>query len=67
MSGALRITAAVVAGIGLFALGFAVNDLEDGIVEVPMHWWSTLPLLFLAAAALLWLVAARHGPEDSAA
>ena len=67
MARVLRVAATIIAAVGLFALGFAVNDLEDGIVEAPMHWWSTLPLLALAGAALLWLSAARHHPDDSAA
>lgn len=52
----LRPLAAVLAGIGLFALGYVVNDLQDGIAELPRHWWSTAPVGLLVVAALLWFV-----------
>lgn len=54
VSSLLRLSAALLAGLGLFALGFAVNDLAHGLREVPRHWWSTVPLVMLAAAAVLW-------------
>jgi hypothetical protein len=35
--------------VAIFLLGFAVNDLEHGLGDLPRHWWS-------AAAALLVIV-----------
>lgn len=44
-------TSAIVLGIvSLFALGYTVNDLADGITELPKHWWSSAPLFGLALA-----------------
>jgi hypothetical protein len=38
----VRVIALVAAGVSLTALGFSLNDLERGVVEVPEHWWSSL-------------------------
>jgi hypothetical protein len=46
----------------LFALGYAVNDLANGFVEAPEHWWSSAPLLGLAAAVTLRDRAAAAAP-----
>jgi hypothetical protein len=32
------LAALVLAAASLFALGYAVNDLANGITEVPRHW-----------------------------
>jgi hypothetical protein len=48
------LVAVVLGAVSLFALGYAVNDLADGITEVPHHWWSSAPLLGLGAALALW-------------
>jgi hypothetical protein len=43
------------AAISLFAFGYAVNDLANGIAEAPQHWWRSAPLLGVAAALGLWV------------
>jgi hypothetical protein len=45
-----------------FALGYAVNDLQDGVTEVPQHWWSSLALVVLVLA--IAARAARYLAED---
>ena len=55
----LRIVATALAFAAVFCLGYAVNDLRHGIVDVPMHWWSTLPLVGLGVAGALWVLAGR--------
>lgn len=63
----LRPVAALLAGVGLFALGYAVNDLQGGLAELPGHWWSTAPVGLLLVAALLWFAPAAHRRRRSAA
>lgn len=53
----LRTLATALGSAAVFCLGYAVNDLRHGIVEVPMHWWSTLPLVGLSVAGALWVLA----------
>jgi len=66
----LRSAAAILAAVSLFALGYAVNGLQDGLTELPRHWWSVAPIGVLLVAGLMWLVpAARRrrpvaGPEQ---
>jgi hypothetical protein len=31
--------------LGAAGLGWAVSELQDGLTEVPQHWWSTLATL----------------------
>ncbi len=58
MTNAARHLADLVLAVALFTLGYAVNDLQDGVVEVHQHWWSSAAvLLVLAAAALRVMVA----------
>lgn len=45
--------AVVLAGLSLFALGYAINGLADGITELPRHWWSAAPVLGVLLAATL--------------
>jgi hypothetical protein len=53
MTNAARHLADAVLAVALFTLGYAVNDLQDGVVEVHQHWWSAAAaLLVLGAAAL---------------
>jgi hypothetical protein len=44
--------------VGTVGLVWSVLQLQHGVLEVPMHWWSTLAALPLAAGVLLlgWLV-----------
>ena len=51
MTNAARHLANLVLAIALFTLGYMINDLQDGIVEVPRHWWSSAVLLLAGAAA----------------
>jgi hypothetical protein len=58
-----RVTDLIAVLIGsapLVAFGYAANDLANGIAEAPQHWWSSAPLLGLAAAAALWAVPRLH-------
>jgi hypothetical protein len=47
------LVALVLAAASLFALGYAVNDLANGITEVPQHWWSSAPVFGLGLALTL--------------
>ena len=35
----------------LVLLGYVVNDLSDGVTEIHRHWWSTLSVVLVVAAA----------------
>jgi len=63
----LRPLAAILAAIGLFALGYTLNDLQDGLAELPMHWWSSAPVALLVLAALLWFAPAARRRRPPAA
>ena len=47
--------AQLLAAMSLFALGYAVAELADGVREIPRHWWSVLPLIGLSVAGALAL------------
>jgi hypothetical protein len=51
MTNAARHLADLVLAFALFTLGYAVNDLQDGVVEVHQHWWSSAAVLLVLAAA----------------
>ena len=53
MTNAARHLADLVLAFALFTLGYAVNDLQHGVVEVHQHWWSTVAVLLVLAAAAL--------------
>jgi hypothetical protein len=53
MTNAARHLADVVLAFALFTLGYAVNDLQHGVVEVHQHWWSSAAVLLVLAAAAL--------------
>ena len=53
MTNAARHLADAVLAVALFTLGYAVNDLQDGVVEVHQHWWSSAAVLLVLAAAAL--------------
>jgi hypothetical protein len=45
-------------GVALLVLGavtttWAVTELSNGLIELPMHWWSTAAALPLALGVLL--------------
>ncbi len=48
-----RCAAAVLTVIGLIGTAWAVPQLQHGLAEVPMHWWSTLAALPAALGASL--------------
>jgi hypothetical protein len=48
-----RTAAVVLSAIGVLIIVSATRELENGIAEVPEHWWSTAALLPLVAAALV--------------
>ncbi len=54
----LRAGALALVALGLVTVGWAVTELQDGITELPRHWWSSLaavPLLGgLIATWLAW-------------
>jgi hypothetical protein len=56
-----RVLALISAGVALVVFGFALNDLERGLVEVPEHWWSTFVTGFsLGAVALVATMEVRR-------
>lgn len=61
----LRRAAVVAAGIGLFGLGYTLNDLQNGLVELPRHWWSVAPVILLVFAASAWFAPAARGPRTT--
>jgi hypothetical protein len=50
-------TAIVTAAVSLLLLGYALVNLSGGLIEVPQHWWSTMPVLGVAASIILAAVA----------
>ena len=47
----------------LVLLGYVVNDLSNGVTEIHRHWWSTLPVaLVVAAAGARAVVTHRRSP-----
>lgn len=57
----LAIVAMMIAAISLFAAGYVVAELADGLAELHRHWWSTLPFLGLLLAAGLAVAARSRG------
>jgi hypothetical protein len=51
MTDVWRVGVLVLSFGSVFALGYAVNGLADGITELPRHWWSAAPVLGLFMAA----------------
>ena len=49
-------SALFVAAVSIFALGYTVNGLADGITELPRHWWSTAPIVGLVLAVAIGFV-----------
>lgn len=47
--------AGLLAAASLFAMGWTTKDLARGIVEIPFHWWSTIPVIGLVSAGALAL------------
>ena len=53
MTNIVRHVANVGVAVALFLLGYAVNDLQDGVAEIGQHWWSTGAVLLVVAAATI--------------
>jgi hypothetical protein len=53
----LRIVAAGLVALGLAGGVWATGQLRDGVLEIPLHWWSTLAVLPLLAGIALGAVA----------
>ena len=50
----MRIVAAGLCAAGIVATALATRGLQDGLGELPRHWWSApAPLPLVAAAVLL--------------
>ncbi|MGH2795698.1 MAG: hypothetical protein ACRDKG_15505 [Actinomycetota bacterium] len=64
MRNAWTTSAVVLAAASIFALGYTINGLADGITELPKHWWSSAPVLGLALAGGLALIG-RNGAGKS--
>jgi hypothetical protein len=58
MTNAARHLADLVLAFALFTLGYAVNDLQDGVVEVHQHWWSSAVVVLVVAAVALRVMVA---------
>jgi hypothetical protein len=49
-----RTAAAILGAIAVLSTLWATGELEDGVAEMPQHWWSTAAVLLpLMAAALV--------------
>jgi hypothetical protein len=46
----LRLLFSVLCGLGVVLLLLAVAQLENGVREIPEHWWSTAPVALALAA-----------------
>ncbi|MGH2739618.1 MAG: hypothetical protein ACRDH6_03925 [Actinomycetota bacterium] len=53
-----RAIALILATMSLVAFGYNLDELANGIVEVPFHWWSAAPVLGVGLAILI-----GAGPE----
>ena len=53
MTNAARHLVDLILAAVLIMFGYAVNDLQGGVVEVHQHWWSSAALLLVLAAAAL--------------
>ena len=60
-----RAFAIALATVSVFALGYAVNGLAEGITELPRHWWSGAPLLGLVVAGTLAAIGRLRGRSTS--
>lgn len=60
----VRAGAAALSIIGVLSVAWAVTELQDGIAELPRHWWSTLAAAPLIAGVIISAVAwwPRRGP-----
>lgn len=45
-----RYLADLASAAAIFLFGFVVNDLDDGLGELPRHWWSTGAVLLVIVA-----------------
>jgi hypothetical protein len=57
----MRAVAAGLCAVGIVTTALATTELQDGLVELPRHWWSAPAPLPLAAAAVLLAVGERAG------
>ena len=53
MTNAARHLADVILAVALVTFGYAVNDLQGGVVELHRHWWSSAAVLLILAAGAL--------------
>ena len=56
---AARGAALVMVAAGVFGLLSAQTELARGLREVPMHWWSSVPLVVLALGIVLGAITRR--------
>ena len=58
--------AVLLAAASLFAMGWTTKDLARGVVEIPFHWWSTIPVvgLVFAGALALWAIRGERTPAS---
>jgi hypothetical protein len=60
-----RASAAVLVATATAATGWATSELEEGLTELPQHWWSTAILVLpLAAAAVILSVGELAGRRN---
>ncbi len=67
----MRMRRTLVVSVGLLALGlvgviWATGELEDGLVEVPRHWWSAAAAVPLIAGIALSAFALRERARPTA-
>ena len=55
MTNASHHLASLAVAASIFVLGYAINDLQNGFIEIPDHWWSTSAVLLVVTAAAVRL------------
>jgi hypothetical protein len=69
MSRLLRRGADAFVIVAVFALGYLINDLEDGLTEIGRHWWSSIALvatgLSIGVRTAVGIVHTRRGQSPS--
>jgi hypothetical protein len=51
----INVVLLTIVGLSLFAAGYSLAELRDGLREVPMHWWSTAPFVMTSMGVGVWL------------
>jgi hypothetical protein len=60
MRRSLHTVAKVSLAVALALLGYSVNDLSNGLTELPQHWWSSGAALSVIASGTAMLLTRRR-------